>query len=287
MLQSASRSLGLALLAGLLLAGCSDNLFSGLQSEGTSDDPQVLLADAQAALAKGDTTRALDYLERAHDLEPENAEVRVTLVGTRFEKHDVDLLTIREIGQYIASGGNPSVTAKAAPNYVCSFEEDPSNYATFDFAAAPSFQRLVDLNDLFADAETLIGDLDATQVDLPDDLRARMLLIRAFMQAFKTIKEIDYEVKQLGVQLFRLPNNDLGICADANQLSSISDAQQIVDDIQDLITCTLLPGYEQAMEDLRTRNRLLNGSEDNIVIDVMSDALDAMRNSLNAECTTN
>ena len=36
--------------------------------------------------------------------DPDHAEVRVALVGTKFEKHDVDLLTIREIGSYIANG---------------------------------------------------------------------------------------------------------------------------------------------------------------------------------------
>lgn len=284
MLPSFARSLSAVLVAGLLLAGCTDNLFSGFQSEGTSDDPQVLLADADAALAKGDTTRALDYLERAHDIAPENAEVRVTLVGTKFEKNDVDLLTIREIGEYIANG-SLSKRAKADPNYMCSFEGDPSGYETFDFAAAPAFQRLMGLSDLFTEAETLLGDLDASEADLSDDLRARMLLIRAFTRAIRTVGAIDQQVKQLGIQLFRLPGNDIGVCADANQLNSISEAQQLVEDIQNIITCTLLPGYERAMDDLQTRNELLNGSSDNIIIDVMGDALDAMRNSLDATCT--
>ena len=284
MLLSLSRTLGAALVAGLLLTGCSDNLFSGLDSEGTSDDPQVLLADARAALANGDTTRALDYLERAHEIDPDHAEVRVALVGTKFEKHDVDLLTIREIGSYIANGSK-AATAKAGGTYVCSFEGGPSTYDAFDFAAAPAFQRLVNLNNLFTEAETLLGDLDATQADLPDDLRARMLLIRAFTQAFQTIVSIDAEVKEMGVELFRLPGNEIGICADASQFNGISAAQQLVDDIQQLILCTLLPNYENALGDLRTRNEILGGNPDNVVVSVMSDALDAMRNGISATCS--
>lgn len=281
-----SRTLGVVLVASLILAGCSDNLFSGLQDEGTSDDPKVLLADAQAALAKGDTARAVDYLERAHDLAPEDAEVRVMLVGTRFEMNDVDLLTIREVGEYIANGGMAAV-AKAGPNYICSFDEDPSNYEPFDFAAAPAFQRLKGLSDLFSEAETLLGDLDVAESDLSDNLQARMLLIRAFTRAFQTVRAIDQEVKRLGIQPFRLPGNDIGVCADANQLNSISEAQQLVDDIQEVLKCTLLPGYEQAMSDLQTRNELLNGSADNIILEVMGDALDAIRNNLDASCTPN
>ena len=284
MLRSCSRSLCVALAAGLLLAGCSDNLFSGFQDEGTSDDPKVLLADAQAALAQGDTTRALDYLERAHDLDPDDGEVRVMLVSTKFEMNDVDLLTIREIGEYIAGGGTTAF-AKTDPNYICSFDGNPSNYEPFDFAAAPAFQRLTGLRTLFDEAETLLSDLGTNQTALSENIRARMLLIRAFTRAFQTVSAVDREVKQLSIQPFRLPGNDIGVCFDANQLNSISDAQQRVEDIQEIVVCTLLPGYDQAMADLRARNELLNGSTDNIIIDVMGDALDAMRNSLDATCT--
>jgi len=284
MLSSLPRTLGGVLVLAVLLTGCSDNLFSSFDSEGTSDDPDVLLADARAALAKGDTSRAIDYLERAHDIDPEHAEVSVTLVGTKFEQNDVDLLTIREIGMYIADGSKAAV-AKSSHTYVCSFDGEPSTYEPFDFAQAPAFQRLVDLADLFTEAESLVGDLDAVEADLPDDLRARMLLIRAFTRAFQTIVAIDAEVKQIGVQLFRLPDGDIGICADQSGFDSISDAQALVDSIQELIICTLLPNYEGALGDLRTRNEILGGGEDNIVLSVMSDALDAMRNSIDATCS--
>lgn len=288
MQNSSLRILPLALAACLLVVGCDDNVFSGLNSEGTSDDPQVLLADARAALVQGDTAQAIDYLERAHEVDPDNAEVRVELVGTKFEKHDVDLLTIREIGEYIANSNKATATAKAGePYYVCSFEGDPSTYPAFDYAQAPAFQRLAELSGLFEEAITLLGDLDPAQVDLPRDLKARMLLIRAFTRAFQTIVEIDTSVKELGAELFRLPSGAIGVCADATQLSSISEAQQIVDDIEQLTECTLLPGYDRAMDELRARNELLSGDPDNILTDVMGDALDAMRNGVSADCTAN
>ena len=284
MLSSFSRVFGGALVLAVLLTGCSDNLFSSFDSEGTSDDPNVLLADARAALAKGDTVRAIDYLERAHDIDPDHAEVRVTLVGTKFEQNDVDLLTIREIGMYIAEGAK-AAAAKSNHSYVCSFEGDPSSYEAFDFAQAPAFQRLANLADLFSEAETLLGGLDAVEADLPDDLRARMLLIRAFTRAFQTIVAIDAEVKDLGVELFRLPGGDIGICADQSRFDSISDAQALVDSIQELIVCDLLPNYEGALDDLVTRNNILGGDADNIVLSAMSDALSAMRNSIDASCS--
>lgn len=284
-MHSLPRTLGVVLVVGLLLAGCNDNLFSGLHSEGTSDDPDVLLADAQAALAKGDTAQALDYLRRAHDLNPDHAEVRVTLIGTQFEQQDVDLLTIRQIGEYIANG-TKAARAKSDPNYICSFDGDPAGYATVDFMDAPAFSRLAGLTELFDDAETLLGDVDVSEVELSNNLKARLLIIRAFTRAFRTFRAIDQEVKAMGVQLFRLPGNDIGVCADASQLTSISDAQATVDQIEEIITCTLLPGYEQAIDDLRTRNELLNGSEDNVLLDVMSEALDALRNNLDATCSS-
>jgi len=284
MLSSCPRLLGGVLVLAVVLTGCGDNLFSSFDSEGTSDDPNVLLADARAALAKGDTTRAIDYLERAYNIDPDHAEVRVTLVGTRFEQNDVDLLTIREIGMYIANASK-AARPKSAATYVCSFDGDPSIYEPFDFAQAPAFQRLAALTDLFSDAETLLGDLDAAEADLPDALRARLLLIRAFTRAFQTIVAIDAEVKSLGVELFRLPSGDIGICADQSQFGSVSEAQALVTSIQEIIVCTLLPNYEAALDDLRTRNRILGGDDDNIVLSAMSDALDAMRNSIDATCS--
>lgn len=277
-------TLAVTLAVGLLVAGCDDNVFDGLNSEGTSDDPQVLLADARAALAKGDTTQAIDYLERAHDVAPENAEVRVELVGTKFEKNNVDLIAIREIAEYIADGSKALRTAKNADaDYYCSFDEEPGE--TFDFAEAPAYQRLVGLSDLFDEAITLLGDLDASEVDLSEELTARMLLMRAFTRAFQTIVAVDQEVKEIEVDLFRLSNGDIGVCADASEFNSVSDAQQIVDEIEQIIDCTLLPGYEQAIDDLRTRNELLRGNLDSLILDTMGEALDAMRNSINGDCT--
>lgn len=283
MLSAATRSLGVVLVALLVLAGCDDNLFSSFDSEGTSDDPEVLLADARAALTQGDTTRALDYLERAHEIDPDHAEVRVTLISTKFEHHDVDLLTIREIGEYIADGSKAGM-AKSGSNYICSFDGDPSSYEPFDFSEAPAFQRLAGLSELFSEAETLLGGIDATETELSDELRARLLLIRAFTRAFRTIVAIDGEVKQLGVEMFRLPDG-IGVCADADAFGSISDAQELVDDIQEIIVCTLLPGYEQAIDDLRTRNELLRGEIGNELLDVMDDAFDTLRNNLDATCS--
>lgn len=287
MMSSLSRTLGLAFALVLLLAGCSDNLFSSLNSAGSSDDPDVLLADARAALSQGDTTAALEYLQAAHELDPDHAEVRVTLVGTKFEKHNVDLLTIREIGEYIANErlAVRAKTTKTTANYICTFDGDPAQYAAFDFAAAPAFNRLAGLSDLFEEAETLLGDLEAGRVDLPDPLRARMLLIRAFTRAFRTMVAIDAEVKNLGIELFRLPGNDIGLCVNASQFNSVSAAQQLIDDIQEVIECTLLPGYEQAMDDLRARNELLGGDTSNVLVDVMGEALDAIRNTLSASCS--
>lgn len=279
------RTLPVVLVACLLLLGCDDNVFSGLNSEGTSDDPEVLLADARAALAKGDTAQALTYLERAHEIAPENAEVRVELVGTRFEMNNVDLLAIREIGEYIVDGAKAVRASASEPNYICSFDEDPSTYPAFDYAEAPAYQRLAGLADLFEDAITLLGDVDVVEADLPDDLKARLLLMRAFTRAFQTIVAIDGEVKALGIDLFRLPDGEIGICADANQFDSISDAQQLVEDVERIIECTLLPGYEEALTDLRTRNDILGGDPDNLLLDVMSDALDAMRQGIDGDCS--
>lgn len=286
------RTLSIAFVVCLLVAGCDDNVFSGLNSEGTSDDPQVLLADARAALAKGDTTQAMDYLERAYEIAPEDAEVRVELIGTRFEVNDIDLLAIREIGEYIAGSNKAAHAAGKAtePIYVCSFDGEPEG--SFDYAQAPAFQRLAGLSDLFDEAIALLEDLDTSQADLSEDLKARMLLIRAFTRAFRTIVEIDTRVKSMGVDLFRLPDGTIGICAEVSEEpDSIEEAQELreeaeelVEEVERLIECVLLPGYEVAMDDLEARNELLGGEPDNVVVNVMGEALDAMRDGVNGQC---
>ncbi len=86
-------------LLALLLAGC--NVFEGAQEEGTSNDPEILLLDAEAALQRNEPDLAVQYLERAEALEPENTalglRIRAKLSTALLRSVDVDILTIHQL----------------------------------------------------------------------------------------------------------------------------------------------------------------------------------------------
>lgn len=69
------KRLWMVILLGLLfIIGC--NIFEPFHSEGKSDDVEVLLEDAKAALANNQPEKALEYLDKAMRIDPNHPAVR-------------------------------------------------------------------------------------------------------------------------------------------------------------------------------------------------------------------
>src|SRR5690606_33666207 len=82
-----------------LLTGC--NVFEGTQEEGTGDDPEVLLQDAEAALQRDEPKLAVAYLKRAVELEPVTtslgAQIRIQLSTAHLRAVGVNIMTLKQL----------------------------------------------------------------------------------------------------------------------------------------------------------------------------------------------
>src|SRR5690606_41582378 len=82
-----------------LLTGC--NVFEGTQEEGTGDDPEVLLQDAEPALQRDEPKLAVEYLERAVELEPvttsHGAQIRIQLSTAQLRAGGVNNTTLQPL----------------------------------------------------------------------------------------------------------------------------------------------------------------------------------------------
>ena len=272
-----------AFLCAALLVGC--NVFDGLGGEGESDDPNVLLQDARAALSRGEPQAAVRYLERAHALDPSNPEVRIELVGARFAQAEIDLITLRSLINYI-NGEEEEPAAAAARTHsqqpqangdFCTFDADRSALEEFDYTSASAYQAIRDqINTFEAAHELLDGIRPAALNDLPDAVRARWYMSRAFTRIALAIDAINSEVEQIEATLYRLPSlqNSIGICAASEQALSKAEAR---------IKCDHLPQIVVGLEELEMRNQLLDNADVSGVLDDLRQVVDIVGAQLDSD----
>jgi len=242
-----------------MLAGC--NVFDGLGEEGDSNDPYVLLRDARAALSRGEPQEAVRYLERAFDLDPNNPEVRIELVGARFAAAEVDLLTLGRLVDHINGEGDTTSTALNAAwqgkanGAFCTFDADPSELEMFDYTSAPEYQQIRDHIDTFVAAHDLLeGIRPAALGGLSEEARAQWYLTRAFTRIALAIHAINEEVARIDATLYRLPRfrNSIGICA---------ASESALDQAEARIKCDLLPQILVGLDELEMRSQLLDDAD--------------------------
>lgn len=117
-----------------LLAGCS--ALDTAPGEGESDDPNVLLRDAEAALQRNEPALAVDYLRRAADLQPLDTplgiNVRIRLSTALLETAGVDALTLQQMVRPFAeipsapqAGSADKVFGTLQATKGCKFKEKP------------------------------------------------------------------------------------------------------------------------------------------------------------------
>jgi hypothetical protein len=93
------------LLAVGLLAGC--NVFSPFHSPGTSDNVNDLVSDAYEALDEEKYDKALEIMDRAMGIAPDDPQVRYLHAVTTVKSRDIDLLDVVEIFQPAEDGSLP------------------------------------------------------------------------------------------------------------------------------------------------------------------------------------
>lgn len=97
-------------LGGLLVGGC--NVFNGFSPAPNSVD--VLVADAQTALAEGDASRAVHLLERAFKKDSTDVRVRVELGNALFAEQDLDVFSLRVAAEPLIGSSVEALSASQA-----------------------------------------------------------------------------------------------------------------------------------------------------------------------------
>ena len=141
----------LLFLAGPLVAGC--NIFEGFSEPGTSDDPEVLIEDADLALQQGQPQKALAYLEKAVERDPNHARARAKLAVVQLQAHDIDVLTLKGLVDGFREEAGGQAGKGASDGEVCLYEPSPGLTATpFSYLTSPEYQRISDARRVLWDA---------------------------------------------------------------------------------------------------------------------------------------
>lgn len=280
----------LVLCTALLLGGC--NVFETFYEEGTSGSADVLLQDARAALERGDTEKAKAYLERAHENDPENAEVRVELSAVELQSSDVTVLRIKELADYVREasgeadlGASPFATSIEAhgtytfnnTDLVCNFDraQHPAP-PVFDYTALEVFQRIKQQEAVLARVQELLREVDGESLSRRQ--HARLLLMDSIVRIARATLTLQDAAEQATVTLYRLPNETIGACASASD---------VLDAFEGVLKCELVADLIRARDGLQQRLLLLDnprGSASAEILDVLNEAITRLETQVDLDC---
>ncbi len=179
----------LVLLCALLLTSC--NAFDAFEKPGQSNDPEILLYDAEMALRQGRPDQAVRFLRRALEIAPDHALVRIKLATALLTRHDIDVMDFMLLAEQFARevpirSSALRVSQHPARALSCNFPEsdphtpfDPTQVSNYDElkdhqSVLEEIQRLVD-RVLTGEEQTPGSDLDEPVADVIERLRAEGL----------------------------------------------------------------------------------------------------------------
>jgi hypothetical protein len=151
----------IALTFSLCLSAC--NVFDGIYEEGSSSEPAVLLADARHAIRDGRLDDAVEYLNKAHERQPGNIEIRVELASALLTLNAIDVMLIAELADEIEGdeiGGEREWISKAGcpDDLVCNFDCGSAKSATpFSYGDSDAYRRLEEALHVLEQVSALVG----------------------------------------------------------------------------------------------------------------------------------
>lgn len=151
----------LFLLILVLAAGC--NVYEGLYEEGESEDPEVLLEDAEIAMEQNRPDDAVTHLKKAiQNTKPgtlTQKRVKVSLAAAVLKTQQIDVLSFTQMVEQFVPASTRSTTASKVQSEACTFADGHTTEA-FDPASNDSFKRLGDTASAEAlqESKTLIAE---------------------------------------------------------------------------------------------------------------------------------
>ena len=258
----------------LIAAGC--NAFEFMYDE-DSNDPDIILEDARIALQSGDAEKAIELLERALEKAPENQEIKIELASALFQANEIDLLTMKDLAEFISNSESAASKTTQNQNVTCSFNEAPESTRTLHFEAEEAYLQLL------GNTETLQRTLDllatSLNIDAPSDLADAIIgnayLMRAIASMGQSVLDIKAKADSLGATLHQRSNNTIGYCG---------PTPEALAEIESFVLCEQLPVFNTAVEDLLFRQNLLGLTESELV-DAVGRARDDLNNTTSLSCS--
>ena len=268
----------------LVFAGC--NVFEGLYDEGASDDPEVLIADADAALQRGEPDKAVQYLEKAFEAKPQDPEIRTKLSTALLQQADISVITMIDLAEDITGNQNGSKSGRAfSGSALKSGSQLACNFTgvaveQIDLTTNPSYQEVARHVATLRRVKALLDAVVSSAANLnspPPHLQNAALLSQAVTTVLVVLFDVQEKTDDLGATLWRLANKDVGLCAD--------DEAALLE-IQTFIKCEQIPEMQDALDLLKQR---LGGSGDESAakeaIDEIQESIDLLESQIQVTCS--
>jgi len=279
--------------AALVLAGC--NAFGTGDTSGC-DNTDECLADADAAFKNGNYDSAVNSLEKAHDQDPDNAEVRVKLTTALYEQNDLNALDMKSLSDYITDlegDATKSAFSKAhsGVDLQCSVEAaepTPENqgYTSIDLKENATFAKILTVERMLnrINSELLTREYKKEVYSgLAPDLKGSWLTNAAFADLTLAVLTVYDEAQTRGGHLYReRGGSDVVFCApEQTDLDALECEAYRVAEQEDLIGEESL--LATALRYLKDKNTLFGSSDNSIIPDALQRLIDAVKSNLDQE----
>ncbi len=148
----------------LLLTGC--NVFEGLYEAGTSNDPEVLLADAEQAVQQGEPEKAVVILEKAvEQTQPktvQRSKVQIQLATAKMQAAKIGVLQlqrmIEDMNDRIEIGKTSSGKIGAFASQVCSYEPTDERLEQITLNDIDGYTAISQNQDVLSEVQRLVNE---------------------------------------------------------------------------------------------------------------------------------
>ena len=165
MLRFVLNPLSLLALFGLLFGGC--NVLEGFYEEGVSDDPDVLIEDAEIAIQSGTPEKAVVYLEKAIEKAPEGSPVQkkaqMNLSTALLQSNKISVLTLERMARDLQARFEDKSAAAAgkgaysASQGYCSFPEAHTDTVQVDLRDIDGYSEIHESTDVLEEVQSLVN----------------------------------------------------------------------------------------------------------------------------------
>ena len=190
-------------LCGLFFAGC--NVLEGFYEEGASDDPELLVEDAEIAIQNGTPEKAVTYLEKAIEKAPEDSPVQkkaqMNLATALLQSKKVSVLTLERMARDLQARFEPQGTVSAgkgaplAGDGYCSFPETHTDTVRVDLRDIDGYAEIHENTDVLEEVQRLVNavlDFDGADPGEHFDIAAHIDSLR---------NEADYTDEEIATTL--------------------------------------------------------------------------------------